>query len=72
MTTTFWKRKHRDETVEQSRVLFASNDSRKKRGIGGEVKTARTATKVCLMIWGDVTQNGSGMAEASEQLRRPQ
>ena len=38
----------------------------RKRGTGGEGKTARTATKVCLMTWGDVTQNDSGMAEASE------
>jgi hypothetical protein len=69
---TSWKRKYRDETFGQNEALSIITGSMKKMGGGGEGKLEENATNFILKNGGSENQNGSGMAEAVEQPRRPQ
>lgn len=66
-----WKRKERDEEYQQSDEL-SSSSSRKKRDLGGEGSTLVTAKENGSVDNNNENIDGSGMAEAGNQPRRPQ
>jgi hypothetical protein len=66
-----WKRKNRDEENEQGRIRYGLNAQKKKKGNGGEVKTA-VSKKTRQLIDGSISTHGSGMAVTGEQPCRLQ
>jgi hypothetical protein len=60
-----------DEENEQGRIHSGLNTQKKKKGNGGEAKTA-ISKKTRQLIDGSISTHGSGMAVAGEQPRRPQ
>lgn len=67
-----WKRKERDWVEEIEFLVTGSQGDSKKKGVGEERKGVSIMKKGRKVTIGDGSTNGSGLAEAGIQPRRPQ